>query len=105
LGSNVACRGLPISCWLPDLRPETGLDDPVREYVFSHAEATEFLDKVTDILDFLIPLYESEGKSYLTIAIGCTGGRHRSVALTEAIAARLAERGVTTVTHHRDLAR
>jgi UPF0042 nucleotide-binding protein len=98
-------RFLPNPHWLPELRPETGLGDPVREYVFSHVEATEFLDKVTDMLDFLIPLYESEGKSYLTIAIGCTGGRHRSVALTEAIAARLAERGVTTVTHHRDLAR
>jgi UPF0042 nucleotide-binding protein len=98
-------RFLPNPHWLPELRPETGLGDPVREYVFSHVEATEFLDKVTDMLDFLIPLYESEGKSYLTIAIGCTGGRHRSVALTEAIAQRLAERGVTTVTHHRDLAR
>ena len=98
-------RFLPNPHWLPELRPETGLHDPVREYVFSHVEATEFLDKVTDMLEFLIPLYESEGKSYLTIAIGCTGGRHRSVALTEAIAARLAERGVTTVTHHRDLAR
>jgi UPF0042 nucleotide-binding protein len=98
-------RFLPNPHWLPELRPETGLGDPVREYVFSHVEATEFLDKVTDMLDFLIPLYESEGKSYLTIAIGCTGGRHRSVALTEAIAARLAESGVTTVTHHRDLAR
>jgi UPF0042 nucleotide-binding protein len=98
-------RFLPNPHWLPELRPQTGLGDPVREYVFSHVEATEFLDKVTDMLDFLIPLYESEGKSYLTIAIGCTGGRHRSVALTEAIAARLAESGVTTVTHHRDLAR
>ena len=98
-------RFLPNPHWLPELRPETGLGDPVREYVFSHVEATEFLDKVTDMLDFLIPLYESEGKSYLTIAIGCTGGRHRSVALTEAIAGRLAERGVTTVTHHRDLVR
>jgi UPF0042 nucleotide-binding protein len=98
-------RFLPNPHWLPELRPETGLDDPVRDYVFSHVEAIEFLDKVTDMLDFLIPLYEFEGKSYLTIAIGCTGGRHRSVALTEAIAARLAERGVTTVTHHRDLAR
>jgi UPF0042 nucleotide-binding protein len=98
-------RFLPNPHWLPELRRQTGLGDPVREYVFSHVEATEFLDKVTDMLDFLIPLYESEGKSYLTIAIGCTGGRHRSVALAEAIAARLAERGVTTVTHHRDLER
>jgi UPF0042 nucleotide-binding protein len=98
-------RFLPNPHWIPELRPETGLDDSVRDYVFSHAEAAEFLDKVTGLLEFLIPLYEAEGKSYLTIAIGCTGGRHRSVALTEAIAARLAGRGVATVTHHRDLGR
>ncbi len=98
-------RFLPNPHWMPDLRPQTGLDDPVRDYVFSHDEASMFLDKVTDMLAFLIPLYEAEGKSYLTIGIGCTGGRHRSVALTEAIAARLVEMGVPTVTHHRDLHR
>lgn len=98
-------RFLPNPHWLPELRPQTGLDDAVREYVFSHVEAADFLDKVTDMLEFLIPLYEAEGKSYLTIAIGCTGGRHRSVALTESIAARLADRSVATVTHHRDLDR
>lgn len=96
-------RFLPNPHWIPELRPQTGLDDPVREYVFSHAEAGKFLEKVTDMLQFLIPLYEAEGKSYLTIAIGCTGGRHRSVGLTEAIAARLADSNVSTVTHHRDL--
>ena len=98
-------RFLPNPHWIPDLRPQTGLDDAVRDYVFSHAEAEEFLDRVTGMLEFLIPLYEAEGKSYLTIAIGCTGGRHRSVALTEAIAARLADGDVATVTHHRDLDR
>jgi len=98
-------RFLPNPHWIPELRPQTGLDDPVREYVFSHGEAGEFLDRVTSMLEFLIPLYETEGKSYLTIGIGCTGGRHRSVALTEAIAACLADRGVSTVTHHRDLER
>jgi UPF0042 nucleotide-binding protein len=98
-------RFLPNPHWIPELRPQTGLDEAVREYVFSHPEAAEFLDKVTDMLDFLIPLYEAEGKSYLTIGIGCTGGRHRSVALTEAIAARLADGDVATVTQHRDLQR
>lgn len=98
-------RFLPNPHWMPELRPQTGLDDAVREYVFSHDEAGEFLDKVADILEFLIPLYEAEGKSYLTIAVGCTGGRHRSVALTEAIAAHLSSRDVATVIHHRDLVR
>lgn len=98
-------RFLPNPHWILELRPQTGLDDAVREYVFSHGEAEEFLDRVTSMLEFLIPLYEAEGKSYLTIGIGCTGGRHRSVALTEAIAVRLADRNIATVTHHRDLER
>lgn len=98
-------RFLPNPHWIPDLRPQTGLDEPVREYVFSHREAGEFLTRVTDLLDFLIPLYEAEGKSYLTIGIGCTGGRHRSVALAEAIASHLEDRDVSTVIHHRDLGR
>jgi UPF0042 nucleotide-binding protein len=98
-------RFLPNPHWIPELRLQTGLDEAVREYVFSNPEATEFLDKVTGMLEFLIPLYEAEGKSYLTIGIGCTGGRHRSVALTEAIATRLGDRNVATVTHHRDLQR
>ncbi len=95
-------RFLPNPHWVPDLRPQTGLDAPVRDYVFSHSEAVEFLDRVNDLLDFLIPQYESEGKSYLTIAIGCTGGRHRSVAMAEAIGRHLTERGVDTAVHHRD---
>ena len=98
-------RFLPNPHWIPELRPQTGFDDEVREYVFSHAEAGEFLDRVVTLLEFLIPLYEAEGKSYLTIAIGCTGGRHRSVALTEAIAAHLEQSGVSTVVHHRDIER
>ena len=98
-------RFLPNPHWEPELRPQTGLDDPVRDYVFSHAEAGEFLEKTSDMLDFLLPLYEAEWKSYLTIAIGCTGGRHRSVALAEAIAAHLTNSGVDTTVHHRDVDR
>jgi len=98
-------RFLPNPHWEPELRPQTGLDDPVRDYVFSHAEAGEFLEKTSDMLDFLLPHYEAEGKSYLTIAIGCTGGRHRSVALAEAIAAHLTNSGVDTTVHHRDVDR
>lgn len=96
-------RFLPNPHWVPELRPQTGLDTDVREYVFSHGEAGTFLDKVTELLDFLIPEYEAEGKSYLTIGIGCTGGRHRSVAMAEAIARHLRVRDVDTAVHHRDL--
>lgn len=97
-------RFLPNPHWEPDLRPLTGLDAPVRDYVFSHLEAGEFLTMATDMLDFLLPRYEVEGKSYLTIAVGCTGGRHRSVALAEAIGDHLVESGVETSVHHRDVA-
>ncbi|GMR02136.1 MAG: RNase adapter RapZ [Acidimicrobiia bacterium] len=98
-------RFLPNPHWIPELRPHTGLDAPVRDYVFSHPEADEFLERVSGLLDFLVPHYEAEGKSYLTIGIGCTGGRHRSVALAEAIGAHLAARGVATAIHHRDIDR
>jgi UPF0042 nucleotide-binding protein len=96
-------RFLPNPHWMPELRPLTGLDDDVRDYVFSHDEAGTFLDMVTDMLDFLIPEYEVEGKSYLTIGIGCTGGKHRSVAMAEAIGGHLRDRGVDTAVHHRDM--
>lgn len=96
-------RFLPNPYWISELRSQTGLDAAVREYVFQHDEAGEFLAKTTEMLDFLLPHYETEGKSYLTIAIGCTGGRHRSVALTEAIAHHLRANGVETTVHHRDL--
>ncbi|GMQ98587.1 MAG: RNase adapter RapZ [Acidimicrobiia bacterium] len=96
-------RFLPNPHWIPELRELTGKDEDVRRYVFEHAEADEFLVRVTDMLDFLIPHYEAEGKSYLTIGIGCTGGRHRSVALTEAIGAYLRDQGVSTTIHHRDI--
>lgn len=96
-------RFLPNPHWVAELRSQTGLDAEVRDYVFSHPEAEEFLAKVEGLLDFLIPLYEVEGKSYLTIAIGCTGGKHRSVALAGAIGAHLAATGVETAVHHRDI--
>ncbi len=95
-------RFLPNPYWVPDLRSKTGLDGEVRDFVFSHPEAGDFLARVTDMLDFLIPLYIAEGKSYLTIGIGCTGGQHRSVALAEAIGDHLREEGISTVVNHRD---
>ncbi len=96
-------RFLPNPFWVPELRDLTGLDEPVRDYVFSHPEAGEFLAKVNDMLDFLIPLYVAEGKSYLTIGVGCTGGQHRSVALSQAIGSHLMQGGVSTSVHHREL--
>ncbi|MGI9665981.1 MAG: RNase adapter RapZ [Acidimicrobiia bacterium] len=96
-------RFIPNPHWVPELRPRTGLDSEVSSYVFSHPEASEFLDRVSGLLEFLIPQYEDEGKSYLTIAIGCTGGKHRSVALAEAIGDRLTDHGFATAVRHRDM--
>ncbi len=99
------CRFLPNPHWVDELRPFTGLNAPVRDFVLSFDETRQFLDKVDDLLGTLLPAYESEGKSYLTIAMGCTGGRHRSVALAEELARLLAERGAVTTVFHRDVDR
>jgi UPF0042 nucleotide-binding protein len=94
-------RFLPNPHWEPELRPLTGLDEPVRDYVFSHDEARVFLAKVVDLLDFVIPYYEQEGKAYLTIGVGCTGGRHRSVAIAAAIGEHLRSEDLDVTVHHR----
>jgi UPF0042 nucleotide-binding protein len=99
------CRFLPNPFWVEELRPFSGLDAPVREYVLSQAESQEFLDKVDDLLTAILPAFIREGKSYLTIAMGCTGGRHRSVALAEALAGRLGGHGHPTSVFHRDVDR
>ena len=97
-------RFLPNPHWEPDLRPQTGLDDDVRDYVLNGADTGDFLAKLDDMLEFLVPRYQAEGKSYLTIGIGCTGGRHRSVALAEEVGRRLRDRRAAEVTiRHRDL--
>jgi len=99
-------RFLPNPHWDEDLRPLTGLDQGVRDHVLGTPDAAEFLDRVKSLLDFLVPRYEAEGKSYLTIGIGCTGGRHRSVAISEELAHWLEERGDVDVTiRHRDIHR
>lgn len=99
------CRFLPNPHWDEALRPHTGLDEPVRRFVLDQPEAVAFLERITDLLDLLLPAYEAEGKSYLTVAFGCTGGRHRSVAIAEAVAAHLRTRGLAPTVTHRDLAR
>ena len=99
------CRFLPNPYWVEDLRPLSGLDEPVRAYVLDQPETLTFLSKVDELLTTLVPAFIREGKSYLTIAMGCTGGRHRSVALAEALTERLAVHGVTTSVFHRDVDR
>lgn len=97
-------RFLPNPHWVEDLRPKTGREADVRAHVFGDGQAEAFLAKVTDLLGLLLPAYRAEGKAYLSIAIGCTGGRHRSVAVAEELARRLADEGAPTVTH-RDVER
>jgi UPF0042 nucleotide-binding protein len=99
------CRFLPNPHWVEELRPLTGLDPPVRSYVMSQRETPAFLDKLDDLLGLLLPAYVKEGKSYLTVAIGCTGGQHRSVVLAEELAGRIEARGFEPTLHHRDVHR
>jgi UPF0042 nucleotide-binding protein len=99
------CRFLPNPFWEERLRALTGLDAPVRAFVLDQPEAGPFLDRVEELLALLIPAFEKEGKSYLTIALGCTGGQHRSVTVAEELAARLRARGVELRVQHRDLPR
>jgi UPF0042 nucleotide-binding protein len=98
-------RFLPNPHWVDELQPLTGLDQPVRSYVLDQPEAIEFLERVDDLLGFLLPAYLKEQKSYLTVAIGCTGGRHRSVVLAEELADRIRSRGFDPSVYHRDLNR
>src|SRR5919199_1062306 len=98
-------RFLPNPHYDPDLRPLTGHDAPVREAVLEAEDCQKFLQKTEDLLSFLIPRYAAEGKTYFTLGIGCTGGRHRSVAITEELARRLREQDVEIdlFIRHRDL--
>jgi RNase adapter protein RapZ len=99
------CRFLPNPFWIEELRPFSGLDAPVRRYVLAQPETKDFLDKVDGLLTGILPSFEREGKSYLTIALGCTGGRHRSVALAEALAERFVGHGNKVSVFHRDVER
>jgi RNase adapter protein RapZ len=98
-------RFLPNPHWEEELRPLTGHDPAVRDFVLERSHASHFLDQFEAMMVSLIPAYEAEGKSYLTIAMGCTGGRHRSVAVAEDLAARLRRRGIAVTTGHRDIGR
>jgi len=96
-------RYLPNPFYIEDLRPLSGLDEPVRDFVLSHTQATDFRGHLEAMVSFLLPLYIEEGKPTLTISIGCTGGRHRSVALAGALAEFVAGDGYEVEIHHRDL--
>lgn len=98
-------RFLPNPHWEPDLRDLTGKDESVTRYVMGSEGAKEFIDRVDDLLAFLIPRFQAEGKSYLSIGIGCTGGHHRSVAIAEELARRVSEHGVSASVRHRDIER
>jgi RNase adapter protein RapZ len=97
-------RFLPNPHYVDELRPLTGLDEPVRQYVESGTQAGEFYGRLMPLLDFLLPAYVAEGKQHLTIAVGCTGGRHRSLTVADRIARELARRDdVKLQVVHRDV--
>lgn len=96
-------RCLPNPFYVPELKNKTGLDKDVYDYVLSFDEAKVLLGKLTDLIDYLIPLYEKEGKSQLVIAFGCTGGKHRSVTFAEAVAEHLRKQGHRIRITHRDI--
>ncbi|HEX6937755.1 MAG TPA: RNase adapter RapZ [Actinomycetes bacterium] len=101
----VDCRFLPNPHWVPELRPLTGRDAAVRDYVLQQNGAAELLDAYERVLSVIGEGYQREGKRYATVAVGCTGGKHRSVAIAEEIARRLRGSGVDTDIVHRDLGR
>jgi len=99
------CRFLPNPFFVEDLRHKTGLDAAAADYVLHREETREFLRRVMALLEFTLPGYQREGKAYLTIALGCTGGRHRSVTLVEELARELRECGHRVLVRHRDIDR
>ena len=98
-------RFMPNPFYIEELRHQTGLDKPVSDYVFSFQQTHDFLRKVEDLLGFTLPLYAEEGKTGLVIAVGCTGGHHRSVAIAHALTEFIRGRGYQTAEHHRDMDR
>jgi UPF0042 nucleotide-binding protein len=101
----IDCRLLPNPHWVDELRPLNGLDQPVRDYVFQQQGATEFVDEYAGLLRRYEEGYRREGKHFATVAVGCTGGKHRSVAISEELAARLRADGIDVRVVHRDLGR
>ena len=98
-------RFMPNPFYIEDLRPQTGLDQAVADYVFHFPQTQDYMKKLEDLLAFSLPLYAEEGKTSLTIAIGCTGGHHRSVAVTHALAGFVRDQGYQVLENHRDMTR
>ena len=98
-------RFIPNPYYIKDLKPQSGKDSAVKDYVFSFDDAKVFMDKIEDLIKFVVPRYIKEGRLQLTVGIGCTGGRHRSVALSEELKNRLKDENVKIVVDHRDLDR
>ena len=98
-------RFMPNPFYIEDLRHKTGLDAPVSEYVFSFPQTGDFVKRLYDLLDFTLPMYAEEGKTNLVIGIGCTGGHHRSVAVTHVLAEHIRQQGYHVTEAHRDISR
>lgn len=98
-------RFLPNPFWVEELKMMSGLDEPIKKYLEGFDETNEFLQKITDLFEYMIPFYVREGKSRLSIGIGCTGGRHRSVYIAETLGEKLTKAGYKTIVNHRDIDR
>ena len=98
-------RFLPNPYYIPELKHQNGLDEPVRNFVFQYQQTKDFVEKTEDLLDFLLPNFVDEGKSELVIAVGCTGGKHRSVCLAKEFADFITRRGYAVTLGHRDISR
>ena len=98
-------RFLPNPYYIPELKNLTGLDEPVQRFVFQYQQTKDFLEKAEDLLDFLLPNFVDEGKTELVIAIGCTGGKHRSVCISRELAEFITRRGYAVTLGHRDISR
>ena len=98
-------RFMPNPYYIEELKRKTGLDDAVRDYVFSFSQTNDFMTRMEDMLSFLLPLYSEEGKTVLVLAIGCTGGQHRSVAVAHALAEFIEQAGYPVTEIHRDITR
>ena len=96
-------RFLPNPYYVKELKEKTGLDQAVQDYILSFKESQEFADRFADLIKYLIPQYIKEGKSYLTIAMGCTGGKHRSVFMAHQLAQTLRKQGLSASEFHRDI--
>ncbi len=98
-------RCLPNPFYVPELKMKTGLEEPVREYVMQWKQTRQLVPKLLDLVDYLLPLYRDEGKTQLTIAIGCTGGKHRSVVFAQLLADHVRDQGIRCTVSHRDISK